>query len=171
MRHLTLALALSVAVAGCATKLPDNQTRIVVSSNPAGAIIKFRNKGGEVISQKSPATIVWTHQPGSYIDTGFIGAAWPSGATTTMRLNLYAGQDGVYEIQRPNVPGLDRDLQYASASRDGSADEAVFLLQAATVTMDAYSQSKKSTTMKAANCTSTKVLDGTVVTNCTESAW
>lgn len=167
MRHLTLMLALSVALAGCATKLPDNQTRIVVTSNPAGAIIKFRKKSGEVVAQKSPATIVWTHQPGAYIHTDIIGAAWASGATTTMRLNLYGGQDGVYEIQRPNVPGLDRDLQYAGALRDGSADGAVFLLQAAAVTMDAYAKSKQST-LKTVNCNSTKVSSDTVTTNCTE---
>lgn len=174
MRHLTLMLAISIAVAGCATNIQDNQTRIVVSSSPPGAIITTKGRAG-TLSHPAPTPIVWTHQKGSYIDTVVIGATWPSGATTTARLNLYAGQDAAYVMQRPNVPGLERDMQYANAAAakaaDSSADGAIFLLNSATVTMDAYAKSKQSTTMKTANCTSTKGADGTIDTQCTERGW
>lgn len=174
----TLALViLTIAIGGCASppRLAENQTRLVIYSNPAGAVIRYKGKSGNIESRSSPAPIIWSLDKGTYISTAFVSATWASGAATTTRLNLYAGQDSTVLMQRPDVPGLERDTQYAAttanSAADTSADGAIFLLNAATVTMDAYSKSKQSTTRKTANCTSTKVLSDTVATNCTESSW
>lgn len=156
MKYLarTLALAaLTIALSGCATpRLAENQTRLVIHSNPAGAIIRFKGKGGGVESRPSPIPIVWTLDKGTYISDALVSATWPSGATTTTRLNLYAGQDSTVLMQRPDVPGLDRDQQFAKASEtaaaDASANRVVLLLNAATVAMDVHSKAKRAQASK-----------------------
>lgn len=44
-----------------------------------------------------------------------------SGATRVVRLNLTGGADGTYVISRPNVPGLQTDLQYAMTLQQHNA--------------------------------------------------
>jgi hypothetical protein len=38
-----------------------------------------------------------------------------SGAKQIVRLSLTGGTDGTYVISRPNVPGLQTDMQYAAS--------------------------------------------------------
>ena len=109
-------------------------------------MIKYKTASG-VVARPSPVIIVWTMAKGTYIDAAIISATWVSGVNTTTRLNLYAGQDGAYTMQRPSLPGMQLDNDYASKAatqQDSSAEGLIFLLQGATVAMDAYSKSKRS---------------------------
>jgi hypothetical protein len=43
-----------------------------------------------------------------------ITATWVSGATKSVQLNLEGGTNKHYTMQRPDVAGIDKDLQYAA---------------------------------------------------------
>ena len=106
-----VAIVLCTLLGACAAPLKTNQTRITISSNPPGATIS--NEDGSAAAQ-APHTMTWTLAPGqTAIASAPIVARWVSGATATTRLNLIAGKTQTYTMNRPNLPGLDADIQWA----------------------------------------------------------
>lgn len=104
-RYVSLA---GLILSGC-TAIQPNQASIRFDSNPPGATISDANETWGV----APQTRIWTLRDATAV-TGPVRATWVSGATTTVRLNLTAGQEGVWSFQRPqNAPGLDQDIQWA----------------------------------------------------------
>lgn len=104
----TFVVAISL-LTGCATQPQPNQVLATINSNPPGATISGRDFSGI-----SPQRRLYTLQPGqSRAQSDAISVTWVSGASTTTKLNLIAGQTSTYVIQRPNVPGANADIQWA----------------------------------------------------------
>ena len=135
---------------GCTTSLPPNQTRIMFYSNPAGATISTPGHNWGV----APQQLIWTLNAATSLSEP-ITATWVSGATTTTKMNLIAGQDGSFTLQRPQgVAGVDGDIQWA-----------IHLEQQQQATGAAIIDAIKPAPRKTTNCTSNAV--GTqVYTNC-----
>ncbi len=127
---------------GCATPLRPDEARIAISSNPPGATITSGNG-----SAPAPQTLVWTVPNGTGTSSP-ITATWVSGAKTTVRLNLIAGTEKTYVIQRPNVPGIDADIRWAVHLREQDA-------AASRALAEALSSTSKSD--KTVRCTSTRI--------------
>lgn len=106
---MRILLLVALILAGCSTLQP-NQTRITFDSNPPGATISNGS-----ISGTAPLVLIWTLNNGQATALSEpITATWVSGAITTNRMNLKAGQEGAYTIVRPQgVAGLDSDIQWA----------------------------------------------------------
>lgn len=104
-------LPIVLMLAGCATQLQPNQAKIEFHSNPPGATIST-GKGNFGVA---PAALVWTLSNGQATAVSEpITATWVSGATSTITINLTAGQAGVYTFNRPQgVAGLESDIQWA----------------------------------------------------------
>lgn len=127
--------AILFVTAGCAVPVAKNQARISISSFPEGAVISSGN-----ISGTSPQLIRWT-LPGP---TGYalVTATWVSGAQRIVRLNLSGGTDGGYVIARPDVPGLQTDLQYAARLHRQNDAQNAELLKAFTDGLNGNGQKK-----------------------------
>jgi hypothetical protein len=98
-----------MALASCATPLQPNQTRVVITSNPPGAIISTAT----VPAKQSQLELLWTLKQTTAVSEP-ITATWVSGAKASVKLNLVAGKEQTYVIQRPaNVPGVDLDVKWA----------------------------------------------------------
>ena len=109
--RILYAMPIMLILAGCATPLQSNQAKIDFYSNPPGAAIST----GKGSVGRAPATLVWTLNNGQATAVSEpITATWVSGATSTITINLTAGQAGVYTFNRPQgVAGLDSDIQWA----------------------------------------------------------
>jgi hypothetical protein len=138
---------------GCATSLPPNQTRIMFYSNPAGAMISTPGHNWGV----APQQLIWTLNAATFLSEP-ITATWVSGASTTTKMNLIAGQDGSFTLQRPQgVAGVDGDIQWA-----------IHLEQKQQANDEAWAAAFKNavpTPRKTTNCTS-NVIGTQVYTNC-----
>jgi len=160
------ALLIVLILAGCATPLQSNQAKIQFYSNPSGAT--FSTGSGSFGG--SPATLVWTLNNGQATAVSEpITATWVSGATSTITINLTAGQAGVYTFNRPQgVAGLESDIQWAihlqQASQRKSEADAAGLAAALKNYNDNWERNNRPPT-PTTSCTS--IVSGNVVnTNC-----
>lgn len=114
-------LAMALTLAGCAGMHGADQLGLEVMSDPPGAQIYFDEGAGDMkLYGFAPQTVLYRPTPaqrqaGSMATTA-ISARWASGATQTVSsVNLPVdGTDRTYTIKRPaNVPGIDKDFQFA----------------------------------------------------------
>ena len=162
MKALTTLFAV-LFLAGCATPLQQNQTRITFSSNPPGATIS----SGSELRGVAPFAIIWTLDKFHNNVSGPITATWVSGATVFVTMRLTAGQEGSYTINRPaGVAGLEQDVQWAiHIEQQKSARDAA---NGAALAASLQSFSNGLQTYKAptsVNCSSYNI-GNTVQTNC-----
>lgn len=156
------ALLLVLILAGCATSLQPNQAKIEFHSNPPGATIST----GKGSVGYAPVTLVWTLNEGRVAAVSEpITATWVSGATSTITINLTAGQAGVYTFNRPQgVAGLDSDIQWAihiqQASQRKSEADAAALANALKNYNENWERNNRPQT-PTTNCTS--IVSGNVV--------
>lgn len=156
------ALLIVLILAGCATPLQSNQAKIEFYSNPPGATIST----GKGSVGRAPATLVWTLNNGqSTAVSEPITATWVSGATSTITINLTAGQAGAYTFNRPQgVAGLDSDIQWAmhlqQASQHKSEADAAALAAALKNYNENWERNNRPPT-PTTNCTS--IVSGNVV--------
>lgn len=114
MTHLTLCriyfIVSILLLSGCSTIAP-NQNSITFDSNPPGATFSSGNEVWGV----GPVTRIWTLNGSQARSVSApITARWVSGATTNFTMNLQAGQEGSYTIDRPQgVAGIEADIQWA----------------------------------------------------------
>lgn len=108
------AVLLLLSLVGCAG-LGTNQARLTLKSNPPGATISGVDY--ENFSGKEPVTRglqLRNVTAGQRTETvGPYTATWVSGATVTTNLSLTLGIEQEHTFQRPNVPGLQQDVQWA----------------------------------------------------------
>lgn len=113
MKKIIIIILIESLIVGCGShKLREDQGRLTIYSNPPGAIIYTNG-----VSGKAPINVIWKLGFGEYANP-LITAKWKSGATVDTSVEVIAGKDLEYTMQRPNVSGLDIDLP--TGARDSS---------------------------------------------------
>ena len=118
--RVALLAAMTAALAGCATTGPRT-AMLTYDSNPAGATIYENGKSLGI----APVSRTYDYAEGvNSIATPEVTAVWSSGAKNTYWTNLAVRADLSATIERPNVPGLEKDLAAAKPLMEERAREA-----------------------------------------------
>jgi hypothetical protein len=118
--RLALLASLAAVFTGCASSGPRT-AMLTYDSNPAGATIY---EGGKALGI-APVNRTYDFADGvSSIATPEVTAVWTSGAKNTYWTNLQVRSDLAATIERPNVPGLEKDIAAARPLMEERAREA-----------------------------------------------
>ncbi len=130
MFRAMVAAGAALMLVGCATPneaqpIPANKARLTVVSDPPGARVSGEGKHyGD-----APFVSTWTLEPGRTFPqtTPELTAVWVSGAYATAKIRIPKGGESFnYVFKRPDVPGIEQDLQHARrlAAAQQSAQQA-----------------------------------------------
>ena len=112
-RNVLVSCIFTFILSGCAAT--SNQITVSYKCSPPGAMISSGSNWVECPSSLN-YTVTETAKRNGSITVAPLTAYWPSGAQTktpSIRVDLAKGLNQSYTIQRPNVPGIERDIEAA----------------------------------------------------------